>query len=230
MKYYDETGKILCQECGKSFDVILPTHLKKFHNMSMDVYKQKYPGIPLASQSFGSKQKYKNTVKAMKEDELKKESSGNEFSLDKIPIVQEKITKTSESFFNDLKDFANNPENLPIKDLETEEVKKFNDPSIHKTKLVILNFLASYFIDLKNSYFIEKINLSGKSEYRLITDVCSPSHKIDFEFNDAFWHNYDLPKTTRDQLLEKDGWKIINFQGTPSVEKIKKVLEENDLI
>lgn len=229
MKFYDSKGKIICQECKKSFDVILPTHLKKFHSMTMNEYKEKYPNIPLASQSFGSKQKYKNTVKAMKEDSLKQELENQEieieeFNIDKIPTINAEVTKKTNSFVDDLIQFGNS--------LEIEEAKlKFDDPRIHKTKLVILNFLSQYFYDLKNSFFIEKINLSGISEYRLVTDMCSEMHKIDFEFPDVFWHNYDLPKTTRDQLLQKDGWKIIEFKGNNlSLEHIKKVLQEKNLI
>jgi uncharacterized protein YjbI with pentapeptide repeats len=228
-KFYDNTGKILCQECGKGFDVILPTHLKKFHQMTMKEYKEKYEDFPLASKSFGSKQKYKNTVKAMKNDEIinqqEQEIEIEEFQMDKIPKIQENNIKQTTSFFNDLKEFTTNS-------LEDEEIKlNFNDSRIHKTKLEVLNFLCQYFQDLKNSHFIEKINLSGILEYRLVTDMCSEINKIDFEFPDVFWHNCDLPKSIRDQLLQKDGWTIINFSGTNlSHEKIKEILREKNLI
>lgn len=229
VQYYDKVGKIICQECKKSFDVILPTHLKKFHSMTMNEYKEKYPNFPLASQSFGSKQKYKNTVKAMKEDALKQEIKNQEieieeFNIDKIPIINSKITQKTNSFADDLIKFGTS--------LEIEEAKlKFDDPRIHKTKLVVLNFLSQYFHDLKNSHFIEKINLSGILEYRLITDMCSEINKIDFEFPNAFWHNYDLPKAIRDQLLKRDGWKIIEFKDNNlSLDYIKSVLQEKNLI
>lgn len=225
-QHYDKVGKVICQECGRSYDVILPTHLKKTHDMSMNEYKEKYKGFPLASKSFGSKQKYKNTVKSMKEETLKrqlensnKEIEIEEFNIDKIPSID---SSKSSSFINEINEFINR---IP------KEIPTYDDKNIHKEKLAILKFLANYFNDLKNSYFIEKINLSGILEYRLICDMCSPSNKINFEFPDTFWHNQDIPKTSRDELLIQDGWKIINFTGIkPKYTDIIDILKKNNLI
>lgn len=225
VQYYDKVGKIICQECGRSYDVILPTHLKKTHDMTMNEYKEKYPDYPLASKSFGSKQRYKNTVKAMKEGDIGQEiqiEELNNFDLDKIPPVN--VEKSVSTFIDEINDFSKSFE-------EKITEQKFNDPNIHKEKLIILNFLAKYFHDLQNSYFIEKINLSGMLEFRLISDICSPSNKLNFEFPNTFWHNHDVPKQSRDLILQQDGWKIIDVPGTkPSSSTILELLKKNNLI
>lgn len=46
-KLIDENGKVVCQECGKSFCSVTHNHLKKQHKMSVDDYKEKYPGVYL---------------------------------------------------------------------------------------------------------------------------------------------------------------------------------------
>lgn len=43
-----ENGKVICQECGQSFKLLSPAHLKAKHKMTMAEYKLKYPGCPIS--------------------------------------------------------------------------------------------------------------------------------------------------------------------------------------
>jgi len=236
MDQYNETGMVICQECGKPFNAITVQHLNKSHNMSIVEYKQKYEGFPLVSQGFSAKQRLKG-VKLFKEspdiivDEIKDEpieitqeikiEDCDDFDLDKIPIIPKDFTESVSNFIEEVKQFTN------------ENKLEFPDPNniIHKDKLKILNFLLSYFHDIKNSYYIEKTNISGHLEYRLITDICIPKEKLNIEFPNTFWHNMDVPKRNRDSILKNDGWIIIDIPGAkPSISDIKNILKDLKLI
>jgi hypothetical protein len=245
MNKYDEKGMVICQECGKTFKQLTVQHLK-LHQLTTPEYKIKYPDFPISSESFKAKQKFKNVdvfekplevdnislesqpvitkpledIKPKIKEEIKIEET-NEFDLDKIPVVSKEFANEVSNFIEEVKSF-------------TEENKiKFPDPRniIHKDKLKILNFLLYYFQDLKNSYFIEKINKSGMLESRLVTDICIPSRKIDIEFPNAFWHNRDVPKHNRDTTLKESGWIIIDInESRPTITDVKNALKKFKLI
>lgn len=223
MEKYNEQGKVICQECGKAFNIISPTHLGKSHSMTLDEYRKRYDGFPVASQSFGAKQKFgESTLLNQKPEEIPIEPT-TEFDLDKIPIISKDIKDSVNDFLKEVKDFS--------REVPTEKISFTNQPNIHKSKAKLLNFLSSYFPDIKNSFFIEKYNIAGSLQYRLVTDICSPVNQIDFEFPDAFWHNKDIPKNSRDLKLKADGWKIIDVKGpSPTIVDMKKILVKNNLI
>jgi hypothetical protein len=224
MEKYNETGQVICQECGKAFNIISPTHLKKSHKMTLDEYRKRYDNFPVASKSFGAKQKYH-------ESQMFEENSNTEiqiepltdFDLDKIPNINKDFSKNVSSFIDEVKQFS---------DGSSGSKQKFLGHNIHKNKLKILNFLVIYFPELKNSYFIEKTNIAGALQYRLITDMCCTLSKVDFEFPDVFWHNKDpLSKEVRDNKLKADGWTVVNVPGTnPTTEQLQSILKKNNLI
>lgn len=234
MNQYDEKGMVICQECGKSFNQLTYKHLK-LHDLTCVEYKTKYPDYSMASKSYSAKQRLKNVkifvdhsekpknleIKSHQIQEEIKIEETNEFDLDKIPVVSKEFANEVSNFIEEVKSF-------------TEENKiKFPDPRniIHKDKLKILNFLLYYFQDLKNSYFIEKINKSGMLESRLVTDICIPSRMLDIEFPNAFWHNRDVPKHNRDTTLKESGWKIIDInESKPTITDVKNVLKKFNLI
>jgi len=238
MNQYDEKGMVICQECGKSFGMITSTHLKKFHDISIEEYKLKYPDISIASEAFRAKQKLKNVklfndtpaeIPVNKQEEINfdqiseeiKIEETNEFDIDKIPVVSKEFANEVSNFIEEVKTFT------------TGNQVKFPDPKniIHRNKLKILNFLLFYFNDLKNSYFIEKINKNGILESRLITDICIPSKKLDIEFPNTFWHNRDVPKHNRDTTLKETGWKIIDInESNPTITDVKNALKKFNLI
>lgn len=246
MEHYNEQGLAICQVCGKSFHKITAQHLEKLHNINMTEYKQKFEGAPLVSNQLRAKLKFtrtnlfkENEIKedVVKKDEIKDENKNSEedkiteeikieerdeIDLEKIPVVSKDFSKTVSNFIEEVKNFTKNQQEL-----------KFVDPTntIHRDKLRILNFLINFFPDVKNSFFIEKTNISNHLEYRLVTDICVPSLKIDFEFPQTFWHNHDMPKASRDFILKRDGWAIIDIPGAkPSNTEIKDTLKKIKLI
>ena len=143
--------------------------------------------------------------------------------LDKIPVVPKDYINQVSNFIEEVKSFTNE-QNLPT----------YPDPNniIHKDKMKFLNFLLSYFgLDVKNSFFIDRINRTGGVEERLVTDIAIPSMKINIEFPNTFWHNFDIAKANRDYKLKLMGWKIIDIKGTkPSIQDLKDALKKYDLI
>lgn len=230
MEHFDEKGRVLCLLCGKPFQQITPQHLKKSHDTTIEEFRQKYPDAPLTSLQFKSKQKYKYTKVFDESKEVKninpevKIEEREEFDLDKTPEVPKDLKSSVSNFIEDVQTFATN----------AYSITEFPNPNnlIHKEKIKILNLLFLFFQeDLQNSYFIEKISLSGTLEYRFITDICVPSKKIIFDFPNTFWHNKDVSEFNKQQRLLKDGWKIIEIRGTlPSFKQIKESLKKFDLI
>lgn len=228
---------VICKECGKEFKVITVQHLKKEHNMDFTEYKNKYPGVKTVSEAVSKTNSFKNSnlfkksktlnqediIIDKEEQEIKIEEC-DDFDLDKIPIIPKEFTESVSNFIEEVKTFT---KETPSK------ISEFPDPtnSINKDKLKILSYLVSLFPDLKNSYFVEKLSISGSLEFRLVTDMCLPSKRIDFEFPNTFWHNQDIQKSSRDSMLKNIGWKIIDFPGPkPSLTEIKEILKINKLI
>lgn len=215
MELVDEKGWVICQVCGKSFRGITPAHVKS-HQLDIKQYRQNYPDAPLSSEGTKALRRYKDST-LFKEDKItdvEAEVKIEEFQIDKIPVIKGK-TKRVNDFVEEVKVFAQ------------DTTCEFHDPtnSIHRDKLKILSFLLSIYPDIQNSYFIEKYSIGKTLEYRLVTDICSPHSRVDFEFPNTFWHNQDMPKITRDEKLRRDGWKIITIKGPkPSIDDIKKVL------
>ena len=55
-------GKVICQECGTTFSMITPAHLKS-HNMVMAEYRLKYPDCPISAAEYkASRFTYKDSV------------------------------------------------------------------------------------------------------------------------------------------------------------------------
>lgn len=222
---YDEKGMVVCVICGKHYNQITPKHVKS-HGFTMAEYKEKYPKAPLVSVGFKAKQKFRNNKTVFSkidiDEELKKgqkqEIDIEEMEIDKIPKLSklEESIKTEDNFLSEIKEL--------IDDNQLEYPNPNN--SIHRDKIKILNFLIIHFPDVRNSYYVEKISVSGMMEYKLITDIAIPSLKINFEFPKSFWHNSDYPKRIRDAKLKKDGWKIIDInEPKPTVSHIKEIVE-----
>jgi len=119
-----------------------------------------------------------------------------------------------------------------VKEMINEPPKKFIDKfkSVDEEKIKILNWLISRFDDVQNSFFIEKYNDQKLLVYKLVTDIAIPIRKIDIEFPNAFWHNFDEPKLTRDKKLKEDGWIIIDVNSKmPKIEDLEKELKKYNL-
>lgn len=232
MEHFDEKGKVICQECGKSYGMITSLHLRS-HDMTVAEYREKYQDFPVASNVAKARHRYRNVnvfdetkveppkneyitdeiiIREEIEPEVKVENFA-EIDIDKIPIVsKDKIDEVSSKIENEI------PKNL--------EFKSFPNPgNVHKDKLVFLDFLYTFLskYDIENSYFVNVMNCQVVSE-RIVTDISIPLLKIDIEFPDTFWHNKDMPKYLRDSKLKTLGWTIIEI---PGVKPDIKVLEES---
>jgi hypothetical protein len=130
---------------------------------------------------------------------------------------------------------SNYPTYLPKQKLTLPTIKpKFDITEtsvVPKTKQNILDYLYTKFSDVGNNYSIVKMMSSTRVEFRLITDICLVSEKINIEFPNSYWHNFDIEKITRDSILENEGWKVLNIDSTiPTVDDVIKSLQENNLI
>ena len=57
-----EGGKVVCQECGKAFRLITPSHLKQ-HDLTMAEYKLKWIGCPISFKEYeATRYKFKDSV------------------------------------------------------------------------------------------------------------------------------------------------------------------------
>ena len=185
MEIEEKLGHATCMLCGKQFGLITPQHLKRFHQVTMEQYKMKFPDQPLWGKAFTSSAKYAGT-------DLFKNSP---VEIDKIPKVGEiRIPK-------DLEDYKKK-ENI-------EEAKKQNMP---RGKGGIYDTLRKYFGYIETNYFIEKIDLSGHLAYRVITDFCVPSSKIIIDFPNSYWHNYEpSSEVLKRDLIPSEGYRVIRI-------------------
>jgi len=93
MKYpaYDDEGKIICQLCGKSFQLLTPTHLKKSHEgITVKKYQEMFPEAPTCSDKYRISSKYKGFDSFKNDDrKFKKETYKLEGDIKREKIVYE---------------------------------------------------------------------------------------------------------------------------------------------
>lgn len=207
-KYVDERGNVICQLCNKAFTVISPTHLKKSHGITFDTYRAQFPNAPITGDKFSK------TMKYVKTDFFRKDEN----DIDNIPSIEKSLNN---DFEEKLKEFISKKPKIYITESSI----------VPKDKAEIINFLMEHFDDIEYNYFVEKLSISGHLEYRFITDIVDKRRKIDFEFPDAFWHNYDVQKNHRDMKLESDGWMIVNiYSKAPTIKDVEEELKKRNLI
>jgi hypothetical protein len=210
--------KIECKACGKKYHMITPQHLYK-HGLTIDDYKLKYPDATLKAESMIVR------TKRTQNDLFKKNQEEGEKSIleqiEKSPKMKE-IKKNSNLEIEELKPSTSNF-------MFNENDDKYKN--MNKEKILILKYLSSKFLNVENNFFIEKIAPHGRVDFRLITDISIPDEKIDVEFPNAFWHNFDMVKSTRDSRLKSIGWRIINIDSKmPTPENVEEELKKNNLI
>jgi len=198
----EKTGRVTCQICGKSYQVISPTHLKK-HNISYADYIKRYPTAPLSSKEFTVKSKYGK----VKDLFTPKES---EDALEEV-VVDEQPTVENE---------------LDIEKMLKENT--FKDPT-KQSKAQVLDDLKSFFTNVRQDYMIEEYGkMSGRLKYQFITDFADPILKVVIQFPNTFWHNRDVNiDPLKNEKLTEDGWKVLIVKGrAPSRKDIQKVVDE----
>ena len=202
---FDEKGKVICQECGKSFGTITVSHLK-MHDISMKQYIEKFPDFPLRGLPFIARENKSNNIQLFKE--IIREND----EIDKIRAKP-------------LKEISPEIHEDEITDVIKEKVSKKHNNKIGKDG-VFYNLKKSY-PNLQLNYVIRKKRHDGILVYQFITDMADPIKKIDFEFPDTFWHNIEtMQDSKRDKKLKEDGWRILKFKGVkPNMKAIEKDLD-----
>lgn len=119
------------------------------------------------------------------------------FKEKKKPIILE-----SDNLYDEIKYVMNTEE------LDNKEIK-------NSAKKEIFNVLKERFPNVIPDYTIKKLDMQGRLEYSIITDIADPVNKIDFEFSETFWHNpgFYYVSPVRENMLQENGWKVITFKG-----------------
>lgn len=207
-----EEETVKCLLCGKEFkNCISHQHVFKEHGITLKEYREKFPGSNINTESY--RKILSNNMRHKKQIEIK--------DLEKAPILD----KTKIPEIKDIDLFKKVDE---LRDFTVKSKKYFDNKhsSMPDDKLQILNFLVSIFSEeIIDSYFVTKFTMTGSVEYMLVTDIAIPSLKIDIEFPNTFWHNYDRPKEIRDSILINDKWKIININNRiPKISDVEKAV------
>ena len=206
--FFNEDKKVICQICGKPFQVISPKHLAK-HNLRYAEYKLRFPDAPLSNSEFAASSKY-GKVKGIFDDD------------DEV-VVEDEI-ESIEKEFEDMEDPVIEEE-VDITKL-TETIRVYKDP-MQERKLKVLDHLRTFFSNVQQDYMIQLKDGGGKLHHEFITDFADPVLKINIEFPGVFWHNEGVIDLTRDSKLKAYGWKIIKVPGnSPRPAKITKVISE----
>jgi len=184
MEHFDENGKVICQICGKSYE-ILSNHLTK-HNMSGIEYKEKYPGCPIASEKFRAKMKFsKSDIFNNKKDVVE------EIIVNEEPEIEE---------FDEVKILEKSNSKLNVIDQTKEEIL---DLLLTYFPHVKKDFLIT---KLTHDKRIEYEFITDFCDPILKIVIDFP--KVFWHNNDRYM-NYN-----RDNMLEQDGWKVIKINST----------------
>lgn len=198
---FDDEGKVVCQICGDSFQVISPRHLTK-HKIQHADYVKRFPDAPLSSTQFAVKSKY-GRVKDM-------------FSSDDVIGDDETIVEEDTDF-----------DELNLDEIIQKQLQEVKSPMLAQ-KDRIYEHLRSHFANVEKDYMIREISpLSKKQLFEYITDFCDPVLRIVFQFPKTFWHNKDMNiDPLKRKKLKERGWKIVDVNSkAPSIEDIDSAID-----
>jgi hypothetical protein len=199
---FNEKGKVLCQECGKPFMILTPSHLKT-HNLKYGEYKDKYPGAPITTEEFKALSKYSKPSKYTKEDF---EILGREVVIDEdIPVIDNEF------------------------EMPKDQIAESFDNPMDAKKHEIFNFLIDFLPDLKMDHQIEIFDIQENLIFSTISDFSDPFLQVNVHFPDTFWHNMDAVgrDSNREQKLSELGWKTITIKSnSPSIKDIEKCIRK----
>lgn len=202
---FDEEGKVVCQICGDSFQVISPRHLTK-HKIQYADYTKRYPDAPLSSKQFAAKSKYGKTDGLFEsEDDL------------------ENVIGDEETYVEEDVDF----DELRLDEIIQTQLREIKDP-IQRQKAIVFDHLRSHFANLEKDYLLREISpVSKKQLFEFITDFCDPVLRIVIQFPNTFWHNRDSNvDPLKNDKLKEQGWKVLEINSkAPSVEDIDSVID-----
>jgi len=201
------TGKVICQICGKPYLVITPTHLKTHKIGGYDEYTKRFPGAPLSNDEFKKRGSVGKKVKDAPKELFAKEMN---------PIL-----KVEDVFVDDIEPEI---EEVDIEQIFAKDVSK--DP-IHNIKLKVLDMLKMYFANVEENFVaVLKNSVTGLIYREYITDFADPILRIDFEFPDTYWHNGEgYPDALRDKNMADYGWRVIRIRSnSPTIKDIENAV------
>lgn len=206
----DESGKLICQLCGKKFLVISPKHLESKHGVKYSEYRLRYPEAPLSTSEFAASSRYGRVKNIFDDEEI---------------IVEDEINNIEKEF-----DGLEDPEIDQEAEIDIEKlsktIRRYKDP-MQERKSKIIDHLRTFFSNVQQDYMVQLIDGGGFLKAEFITDFADTVLKIDIEFPDVFWHNHGVVDLNRDNKMGEYGWKVIRISGNcPSNEKISKCISE----
>ena len=190
----DSKDVVECQICKKQFKAITPRHLLKYHDMTIQEYREQFPDSPIRFQ---------------KDKNVEEESPLKEIEN----ISKPEIEIFEENFIN---------ENSVWEDIKKSKIKRVPIRPVvnNDNKNEIFMKLKIYFPNLENNY---KIILKDKIHphknitiHEFILDMADPIEKIGFSFAKSFWGNPEPLGINRNKILEEYGWKIITIKQNVS--------------
>ena len=226
-KYYTDDGtKLICQYCLSEYKTITPSHLK-FHDMTMEDYKNRFPDAPL---KMPNKKKTKSNHISTREN--LKATDGTLLSLKNMTeslIINKNIEKvikdetvvleeTKEQIAS-VKKEETKEQSVPVKKEETKKrvipIKKKEKSSLILVKDKIFKIVKEFFPNIKKNYVFKKTNVKGNILYTVLTDFGDPSEKIMFDFSGMAW-NIKTPLMTKyhkKELLEESRWQYVDIKN-----------------
>ena len=201
---FDDKGKVVCQICGKSYQVISPRHLAASHKIEYADYTKRYPTAPLSSEQFAIKSKYGKHSDLFTND-IDDSVMDEEIFVDEEPEL----------------------EDIEFEAVLKKVVQETRDPTqVHKMR--VLDHLRLHFANIEKDYTIRQISpISKKQLFEYITDFCDPVLKIVVQFPDTFWHNNDRSiDPLKNIKLKEQKWKVIEIKSkAPSAKEIDNVID-----
>lgn len=202
--FFDDEGKVVCQICGDSFQVISPRHLTK-HKIQYADYTKRYPDAPLSSDQFAAKSKYGRAKDLFKSDDMT-DAIGDE-----------------ETYVEEDADF----DELTLHELIQKQLGDVRDP-VQAQKTRVLDHLRNHFANVEKDYLLREISsISKRQLFEFITDFCDPVLRIVIQFPKTFWHNRDVSvDPLKNDKLRERGWKVLEINTeVPSGEDIDSAID-----
>lgn len=198
---FDKDGKVICQICGKSFNIIQVTHLRK-HEMTLKEYQEQFKDLHITSDKYRTISKFCHSPTFSPTPKPLTEIM-EEVIVD-APVESEDITKILEKAIEQTKDpLPQKPKTRsPMQDMKTR----------------ISNILKRYYLEIQENYPVQIFAPSGHLLHEFITDFADPSNKVVFNFPKTFWHNRNLDPNSNNKLSEH-GWKVIEIYSLAPTDK-----------
>lgn len=89
----------VCQLCGKEFKMITHKHLKYFHNMTIEEYKEKFPNSPMVSITESQRRKEKSK-KSWKDPDIRERRTKSLQEISQSKEYKEKKSKIAKEVWN----------------------------------------------------------------------------------------------------------------------------------